>query len=222
MTNQTTNNNTLSVEAILAAINAQAQANGSPVQPLTNEQLMALLQAAANGQQQAAANNAPAQEPVKEAPKFTYEYVEITDLHVPHLTDEEKAEAIALANKIEKIRMSTIKRQEAGIQVPDIEIDNLSAMLKDFRKLTGVGFFGIANVATRGLKQKVGVFMEKAEVKSEMVINGLEETADDVIDSVVALGVETIKFGGVFAKGTLNIGSTATKGLLKTGFGLFR
>lgn len=218
MTNQTTNTNNVSVEALLAALNAQAQANGNGgVQQLTNEQLMALLQAAANGQQ--ASSNTEAKE---EKPKMTFEYVEIKDLHLPNLSEEDKAKAIALANEIEKLRISINQRQDQSISVSDIEIQNFNAMVKDFRKITGVSFYGVIHNAVRGAKVKFSVALEKADAKSAQAIDDLQETANGVIDGFVALGVETLKFGGVFAKGTLNIGSTATKGLLKTGFNLFK
>lgn len=215
MTNTTNNTNNVSVEALLAALNAQTQANGG-VQQLTNEQLMALLQAAANGQQ---ASN---MEDKQEEPEMTFEYVEIKDLHLPNLSAEDKAKAIALANEIEKLRISINQRQNESISVSDIEIQNYNTMVKDFRKITGVSFYGMIHNAVRGAKVKFSVTIEKVDVKSARAIDDLQETANGVIDGVVALGVETLKFGGVFAKGTLNIGSTATKGILKTGFNLFK
>lgn len=224
MTNSTNNTN-VSIEALLAAFNAQNTNGGA--QQLTNEQLMALLQAASNGQQASAGDTGKAPEKeeeikMKEEQKFTYEYQEVEDLYLPHLSEEDKEKAIKLANEIEKLRVSINERQNAYIQVSDIEIDNLNVMVKDFRKLTGISFYGAILKAGRGAKVKFTGAIEVIDVKSEQAINDLQGTANGVIDDVVALGVETLKFGGVFAKGTLSIGATATKGLIKTGLNLFK
>lgn len=206
--------NQVSIEAIQAMLNNQAQANGGAVQQLTNEQLMSLINAAAQGQQATTQG-------VKEQ-QLTYEYKEIKDLHLPNMDAETKAKAIALANKIEMVKVSIDERQNKFIAVSDVELQDLNAMIKDFRKITGSSFTGMIRNATRGAKVVYTDTVVKAEVKVTQAIDDLGDTAGNVIDGVVALGVETLKFGGVFTKGTLNIGSSAVKGILKTGFNLIK
>lgn len=156
-----------------------------------------------------------------------FEYNEITDLYLPHLDEETKNEAIKLANKIELLRMSINERVERGVIIPDAEMASLNNMIKSFKKMTRTDYYhATTDKVKRGVSKVVdftfGTVVGELDNRSQEFVTGVEDVTCDLIDGASKLASTSIDFTSNLTQGAVRLGGKAVRGVLKTGFGLFR
>lgn len=156
-----------------------------------------------------------------------FEYSEITDLYLPHLDEETKSEAIKLANKIELLRISINERVERGVIISDAEMASLNNMIKSFKKMTRTDYYhATTDKVKRGVSKVVdftfGTVVSELDNRSQEFVTGVEDVTCNLIDGASKLASTSIDFTSNLTQGVVRLGGKTVKGVLKTGFGLFR
>ncbi len=154
----------------------------------------------------------------------TYEYQSVSDLDLPNMDPIKKVQAIDLANKILQSEITIKERNNLGITVSNEEIECLMGMKKDYKALTGVNFISSIKTAEKGTVQKfykntvTGIKQGIVVIADTGIVitNTTEEVSNELVDGVVGLGVETIKFTGILTKGVISLGANS----LRTIFGM--